>query len=350
MLSSEGKWRSNPKAPEQLREQLQDIQWAIGDSPEHSFIPPRLTEEEVLSMPVAELKKKYARRYKIFVEMMRDQKFLASEGGGEFVEEYLDEFRKWLVALNSLDTYIQNHHEGSDVTLREKQITVFEDLRNFVEEGGTEGYIKLPTGVGKTVLFTEFIEALNLRTLIVVPTQVLVDQTEDKLKRFAPGVEFGKVYPKEKQFGRQVTIITYDSLIQQVESGALKPEEYDCLILDEVHQSLSPRRAETVQKFGKTLKIGFTATPEFSKEKKVANLLSTEIHSMKIKEAVEEGLLCSFSSVLARTEVDLSNVRVTTGGDYNEKEMEKAVNIHSRNKAAVDLYKQGFAGQTAVAY
>ena len=233
----------------------------------------------------------------------------------------IHEMQKWLKGLNALDTYIAAHKTGETEILRERQIPIFEDLRDYIEKGGKAGYVKLPTGVGKTVLFTELIEALDFKTLIVVPTTPLVEQTEERLEEFAPDLDVGKVYGYAKEHGRQVTIITYDSFVSQVRDGKINPDDYDCLILDEAHTALSEKRIDTVQQFKNTLQLGFTATPRYSEKKKVENLLPDEIHSMTIREAVEEGLLCSFSALVARTEVDLSKVSLTSTGEYDEQQL-----------------------------
>lgn len=88
----------------------------------------------------------------------------------------------------------------------------------------------------------------------------------------------------------------------------------------------------------------------YSDERQVANLLNTEIHKMTIREAVEEDLLSPFSAIIAETNVDLTNVSIKSNGDYNEDELEQAINITTRNQAAIDLYQRLFPGQTAVAY
>lgn len=254
-------------------------------------------------------------------------------------------------AVRSLDRYIIRHRERvGDRTLRGRQLTVFEDMRDLLQNGDTEGYVKLPTGVGKTVLFTEFIEATRLKTLIVVPTTILVNQTGQRIQEFAQDLDFGKVYGASKRFGRQVTITTYQSLLRNLQNGKMSPEEYELLVLDEVHQSLTRKRAEAVGKFTNSIKLGFTATPKFSEDKNVQQLLNTEIHSMSIREAVEEDLLCSFSVFIAQSDIDLSSVSIASSGEYNEEELQKAVDVYNRNKGAVDLYKKLFEGQTAVVY
>ena len=339
-----------PKPPEELSQQLETAQDTIGKDAEHSLVPESQDKEDILKMSEAEIKEKFARRYEMYLQLLRHQKRQEKTGESNLSPEEIEEMKKWLGVLNSLDEYIKKHHEGEEITLRGKQIDVFDNLRNFLEEGGSEGYVKLPTGVGKTVLFTELIEAMDVKTLILVPTKILVDQTAEKLEEFAPDLDFGKVYSYAKEHGRQVTIITYDSLVSELENKQIKPEDFDCLILDEAHKSLSDKRQEAVGKFEGAIKLGFTATPKFSEKKQVSNLLEKEIHSMTIREAVEAGMLCSVSSIIVRTEADMSNVKVKYNGEYDEKELEKAVNIVSRNKAAVDLYKKVYDGQLAVAY
>lgn len=257
----------------------------------------------------------------------------------------------WLESLNNLDKYIETHKAGkNEKTLRPRQFNVFEDLGKFIEEGGKEGYVKLPTGSGKTVIFSEFIEAFDQKTLVVVPTKLLITQTEEELRRFIEKLNVGKVYADKKEFDKNVTITTYDSLVLQAKRGTLNPEDYKLLILDEAHNSLSEKRMEAVNRFSKALKIGFTATPTYSPKKKLEQLLNNEIHNLGVKEAAEEGILSPFSVILAKTNIDLSNISITSNGEYDEKELEKAVNKEARNKSAVDLYKEMFNGQLAVAY
>lgn len=254
-------------------------------------------------------------------------------------------------AVSNLNGYITAHYEDpSRGTLKTRQMTVFEDLRDTLRRGQTEGYVAIPTGVGKTVLFIEFVEATKLSTLIVVPTTILVGQTGDKFQEFAPDVEIGMLYSRKHDLTKPVTITTYASLVRNINNGTLDPHLFQLLVLDEVHRSLSQKRKLAVIAFGKSIKLGFTATPVYSKDRQVANLLNTEVHKMSVREAIERDLLSPFSAYIAESDVDLSNVSITSKGDYDQKELEQAINIASRNQAAVDLYQQLFPGQTAVAY
>lgn len=327
------------KPESELEKQVKATESVVGQE-----LPQSSTKAAIFEMSAEELKAKYPKRYEIYVETLRKQR------SGEAISlEETARMREWLRMLNNLDAYIENHKSNGARTLREKQLVVFEEMRNLLERGGSQGYVKLPTGVGKTVLFTEFLEALGTKTLIAVPTKTLLHQTVKKLKQFAPTVGAGKVYEKAKEFGKDVIVTTYASLVRQIEKGTIKPEEFGLIILDEAHRSLSDQRADAVGEFTNAIKLGFTATPEFSENKKVADLLNTEIYAMSIEEAVKESLLSSFAVTIARTSTDISRVKVS-GGDYSEKELEKAINIESRNLAAVKLYKEAFQDRLGVAF
>ncbi len=328
---------SRPKTEEELKKQVNDVDVELG-----AEIAPREVFDKKYS--VAEIKEKYPERFKIYVEILRAQK-----NGQEIKKEDVLEMKNWVQALNNLDSYIASHRKNhKERVLRERQFDVFTDTKQFLETGEKEGYIKLPTGIGKTVLFSQIVESMGLKTLIVVPSKILVNQTGEKLEEFTD-LEFGKYYQDEKDFSKSVVTITYASLVRGIEAGIINPDDFGLLILDEVHKALGEKASKTIQKFN-SIKLGFTATPKYSEKKHVNKLLEHEIHSMSITEGVQEGLINRFKSIVAYTNTDLSQVSIDNSGEYNNEQIEKAVNNQARNLSAVELYKQAFAGESAIAY
>lgn len=323
---------------EHLREQIRAVDKLLGTS-----ILPESMGDEVLDLSEDDLKTLFRARYTAFFQSL---KIIKNPEGKETETEKVG---RHIAALNNLDKYISSYSESDTRTLRPHQFEAFKKLRDFLEEGEKDGYFKLPTGYGKTVLFIEFLEALGLKTMIVAPTQPLVEQTQIKMNEFAENVDVGLVYTWAKETGNDVTITTYNSFVTKVRKGEFKPADYDCLILDEVHKSLSGPRMEAVNKFKHAIRLGFTATPYYSEEKNVAQLLPHEIDRLDIKDAIDEGMLSSTRVVLAKTDIDLAGVG-TSGDDYNRGDLAKKVNIKSRNKAAVEYYKKHFEGSSAICY
>lgn len=276
-------WR--PKSTEQLKNQREVVDEVLG-------IPIAPQELRTLSTYDIAYNVEYRARYQHYLAILRKQ------AQGEVTEETMRKAREHVTALNNLESYIAAHHSGEQSGLRgERQLTVFEDLQKFLEADGDAGYIKLPTGVGKTVIFAKLVEALGLRTLIVVPSKVLVTQTGNRVEEHTD-TDYGHYYQESKDLTKPVTIITYHSLVNAVKGGQIDPRTVPLLILDEAHRALGEGRQETLRQFD-GIKIGFTATPKFSEKHQVANILPTEIHSMELREAIEEALLCETRTVHA---------------------------------------------------
>lgn len=296
------------------------------------------------NLSIEDIKSKFPERYNTYLKLLRSRR-----NESDISQHELVKLRTSIQALNNLDEYISHHQlNPEERVLRDRQFTVFEDVRTFLEEGHKEGYVKLPTGVGKTVLFSQITEALGLKSLIVVPSKILVNQTGEKLEQFTD-IDFGKYYQEEKNFDQDVTVITYPSLINAVSSGVINPNDYDLLILDEAHKALGEKTIEAIQSFD-AIKLGFTATPRYSDNKHVKDLLNTEVHNMNIIEGVQEGLINRFKSILAYTSTDLSSVKLNTNHNYDSVDLEKAVNNEARNLSAVELYNKAFKGERVVAY
>jgi len=329
------------KTPEELENQAREASNVLG---EEAIQPSK--KDEIFNMSIEEIKQKFPVRYEAYLKILRMNK----QKDGDLSEEDKEEMTSRLKVLNNLDKYIEDHWVNGEKTLRGRQITVFEDIRDFLEKGGRDGYVKLPTGAGKTVIFSEFIEATGLRALIVVPTKILVGQTEERINEFAEDLDVGKIYSEAKKQGTDVTIVTYQSLVRKINEGTINPNDYECLVLDEAHVSLSKDRVRAVNKFNHAIRLGFTATPQYSGRKKVQNILSTEIHNLGVKEAAEEGIVSPFSVILAETNIDISDVKISASGEYSQEDLNRAINIEGRNNSAVDLYKQLFAGQLGIVY
>lgn len=333
------KWQPQFKSEAELKKQYDEANQVL-----ETNLAPKSNDDDLWGLSIAEIKSKYPERYQIYLKILRAQK-----NEQEVDNTELSEINYWLQVLNNLDDYISSHQLDEEArVLRKRQFTVFEDIRNCLEQGKKEGYVKLPTGVGKTVLFSQVVEAMGVKTLIVVPSKILVTQTGEKLEEFTD-VEFGSYYQEEKDLEKTVVTITYASLVRGVREGKINPNDYGALILDEAHKALGEKTQEVINQF-ECIKLGFTATPEYSNDKHVGDLLNNEIHAMSIVEAVKDGLICRFKAVLAETTVDLSGVSIISNGNYDAKELEKAVNVKSRNLSAVKLYKQAFVDESAIAY
>ena len=132
-----------PKSKEELQEQIKLSEETLGQR-----VAP---EEPVDILDIATIKEKYKIRYDAYVTALR------AHHQGEVDTKEIQHAKEWVTALNNLDTYITEHESHDNPLLREKQFIVFKKIRDFLEQGKKEGYIKLPAGTGKTILGIRYI-------------------------------------------------------------------------------------------------------------------------------------------------------------------------------------------------
>ena len=334
-----------PKSVSELREQF-GLASLLSDHPEEQLSLGSAHPENLEYVPSSQDGKGPSRSliYRKVLKALKNQQELSPQKA--------QEYKNYLRVVNNLRVYLDNLHLDEHLDLKDIQVDIIEDILKNFEGGNTKGYVKAPTGLGKTVIFLTIAKAVNVKTLIVVPKQALVDQTHDRASQFAPDLGIGKVYQHAKEYDEQATIITYQSLVAKIQNGEVNPQEYGLVILDEAHETLGGQTSAAIDQFTSPV-IGFTATPQFdvNATRHVRNILGTEFHSVGVQEAVEEGYLAGFHNIVVKTKTSLKNVTINGSGEYNQAQLEKAVNNAGRNKAAVDLYfNENFYGQKAIFY
>ena len=104
--------------------------------------------------------------------------------------------------------------------------------------------------------------------------------------------------------------------------GYLQEKNIGLVLCDEAHHILSKNRQRVAQAFNHACLYGFTATPEYDKDRDCANVFGEVIDSITLREGVENGLLCSFknSLMVSRTAIDLTDAK-NSSGDYDAKKL-----------------------------
>ncbi len=209
-------------------------------------------------------------------------------------------------AVEKMDDYILRERLGMNKKPSfEGQVKILQSIRDSFADGISEEFAKACPRYGKTDVYAKTAEALGLKTLIVIPNSTpTMDQVEKSIKECTEGLEVGKVYSLEKVYDKQITIITYASFLKGVEDGSINPKDYGLLILDEGHLAMSKRRQRAVAQFTNAIKLGFTATPDYSKDKRLDQLLPTKICDISIKKGIQDGRLANVKCLVAMVHAD----------------------------------------------
>lgn len=152
--------------------------------------------------------------------------------------------------------------EGKDFAFRAHQADGLGKIGEFFREPGRRsGYIKLPTGMGKTILFSALIRVFcennpDTRVLILSPRSIVNEQNLRAINRLqSPKTVVGITEGTKRVVSAQGAIITEDSnalvsTYQLLANSTVDEQRFgkrDVIILDELHRSFGLRTVETLK-------------------------------------------------------------------------------------------------------
>lgn len=219
--------------------------------------------------------------------------------------------------------------------LRGYQTETLEAIAKYWMDGHRAAVI-LPTGAGKTVIFSELCRMLEQvtrgRTLILVHREELVTQTVAKLK--AMGVQsIGVVKGNSNEVAARVIVATVQTLYHDrrlamlLDTGPIAR-----VICDELHHFASARNRTLLSKLGvfdgRSRAVGFTATFVRGDSAKLGNDWDV-VYERDVQWGIEHGYLSDVEAHSIRVpDLDLSTVR-STAGDFADTSLGDAMTASS---------------------
>lgn len=245
---------------------------------------------------------------------------------------------------------------------------------NYSTEQKLKGFFEIPTGVGKTAVFVGIIAAVHkvakeageeLKTVIVVPTVQLLEQTEeafqgndrdqdedeeDYFSGFAPWLkgQIGLYGDGNKNLKAPLTIMTYNAWLDLTETGKIHSNNIDILISDEAHRGTSQRRIASIKDaFNEnTVQLAFTATAHFDESKSVQNSHDREIFYKSPADAIREDELASYVSsqrFIIRVNPDdyMLSDEFQEASEERKTAYRRAAKQNAWNKRMVTIFREG---------
>ena len=237
-------------------------------------------------------------------------------------------------------TAIRNHLENGPTILRAKQVPIVHSVADKLAEQFRSIYLDLPTGVGKTVIFSQIIVAIlqdnpGAKILIVTDTKNLIGQIKDDFDEFAPTVDLGLYFQHTKQLDKSATATTYASFPYFAENHA---SGFDYVIFDEGHKVLAENRMNHAQKFENAVLMALSASTAYSDAKALSNHFELA-YRMTVPEAIQNSLIAGYRNILVESDLaNLDLVKLNKDGEFNEQSLSKAVNVYGRNRSAAEFY------------
>lgn len=196
------------------------------------------------------------------------------------------------------------------------------------DEGYRKTLLVLPTGCGKTVVFSSVTEnQVNKghRVLIMAHRGELIDQAADKLKE-ASGLDSVLEKAESTSLGSflPVTVGSVQSLAQEKRLARFPNNYFQDIIVDEAHHCLSDSYKRVLDHFPNANILGVTATPDRGDMKNLGEFFDSKAYEYSMTEAIREGYLCPIKAQMIPLELDIADVGISSG-DFSAGEIGHAL-------------------------
>lgn len=205
------------------------------------------------------------------------------------------------------------------------------------DEGYRKTLLVLPTGCGKTVVFSSVTEnQVNKghRVLIMAHRGELLDQAADKLKE-ASGLDSVLEKAESTCLGSflPVTVGSVQSLAQEKRLARFPNNYFQDIIVDEAHHCLSDSYKRVLDHFPDANILGVTATPDRGDMKNLGEFFDSKAYEYSMTEAIREGYLCPIKAQMIPLELDIADVGISSG-DFSAGEIGNALEPYLHQIAA----------------
>ena len=203
------------------------------------------------------------------------------------------------------------------MTLRPYQQEAKEAIFREWDQGHDKTLLVLPTGTGKTIVFsavTEECVRAGSRVLILAHRGELLDQAQDKLLK-STGLRCAVEKAEESSLNSwyRVTVGSVQTLMREKRLANFAPDHFGHIIIDEAHHCLSDSYQRVLQHFSAARVLGVTATPDRGDMRNLGQYFESLAYEYTLPKAIREGYLCPIKAQTIPLKLDLSGVGVQNG-------------------------------------
>lgn len=209
------------------------------------------------------------------------------------------------------------------------------------EEGIQKTLLVLPTGCGKTIVFSKVVEECvrrGDRVLILAHRAELLDQAADKLEKST-----GLMCATEKAEDTcldswfRVVVGSVQTLMREKRLNQFTNNYFDSIIVDEAHHCISDGYQRVLQHFSQAKVLGVTATPDRGDMKNLGSYFENLAYQYTLPKAIKEGYLSPIKAVTIPLKLDLTGIGIQAG-DFKTSELGTALDPYLE-QIAVEMQK-----------
>lgn len=222
-----------------------------------------------------------------------------------------------------------------------------------IHRGVTRPMIVLPTGMGKTIVFSHVAKAMDApRTLVIAHREELLIQARDKLLMCWPGVDVGIVQGERNEHDRQVVAASIQTLVRP--NRRLQMDPFDFIVVDECHHASADSYRTVLSAFGAFDQggppvLGVTATPDRGDGRGLDSVFQEIVKQIPILWGIENGYLVDLVGISCKLNIDLDAIR-STAGDFSEGDLSRAMLEAAAPEYVYEAYHEHADGRRAIVF
>jgi superfamily II DNA or RNA helicase len=196
------------------------------------------------------------------------------------------------------------------------------------DKGNTRTLLVLPTGCGKTIVFSKLTEKLvknGERVLIMAHRGELLDQAGDKLYK-ATGLKVALEKAENSSLDSffRVVVGSVQTLMRDKRLNQFKEDHFDTIIVDEAHHCLSDSYLKVLNHFSKAKVLGVTATADRGDMRNLGSYFESLAYEYTLPKAIKSGYLSPIKALTIPLKLDLSGVG-QQAGDFKSSDLGSAL-------------------------
>jgi superfamily II DNA or RNA helicase len=198
--------------------------------------------------------------------------------------------------------------------------------------------VHLPTGAGKTVIFSHLASLARRPVLVLAHREELLTQAREKLERALAGtavvaIERGSLRAPPDA---RVLVASIRSLHEERLARVMRDRDLGLVIYDECHHAAADDNMRVLRQLGVfepgftgTL-LGFTATTARGDGQGLERVFEEIVYSRALPDLIDDGFLAPLRGFRISTTADLRRLS-PRGLDFDDGELAEAVDIEERN-------------------
>lgn len=216
------------------------------------------------------------------------------------------------------------------------------------ENGKKRTLLVLPTGTGKTIVFSKIIEdrvKKGERVLVIAHRGELLEQASDKLYK-STGLKTATEKAEQTSLGSfyRVVVGSVQTMQREKRLNQFPPEYFDTIVIDEAHHAISDGYQRVLSHFEDANVLGVTATPDRGDMRNLGSYFESLAYEYGLAEAIKSGYLSPIKALTIPLKLDLSNVK-QQAGDFSTKDLGTALDPYLE-QIAEEMKKQCFNRKT----